>query len=108
MNVKCSEISCEHNVGFSENECMYRVDERMVEHAKSGKPMCEILRDKVLRISAGNSLMTLDEAIIHAQEVADTQKDLCVKCRQEHQQLATWLRDYRKLLLKEIKQSEWV
>jgi hypothetical protein len=41
--------------------------------------------------------MTLEEAIKHAEEVAATS---CDKCREEHEQLATWLKE-----LKEIKES---
>lgn len=41
--------------------------------------------------------MTLDEAIKHAQDVAD--KTNCKKCKEEHQQLVIWLKE-----LKEIKQ----
>lgn len=59
--------------------------------------------------------MTLDEAIRHAEEVADekereTQKlknskldwkhheaNLCSECAKEHRQLAEWLKDYKRL-----------
>ena len=41
--------------------------------------------------------MTLEEAIKHAEEVAATS---CDKCREEHEQLAVWLKE-----LKEIKGS---
>lgn len=36
--------------------------------------------------------MTLDEAIIHAEEVANTQCDDCAK---EHKQLAEWLKELK-------------
>lgn len=58
--------------------------------------------------------MTLDEAIAHCNEVAETQewmsgtyddgsmgKKLCLECASEHRQLAEWLRElkaYRKIL----------
>ena len=42
--------------------------------------------------------MTLDEAIIHAEEIADSK---CDKCGQEHRQLASWLKE-----LKEYKERE--
>lgn len=64
--------------------------------------------------------MTLDEAICHAKEVAEeqlmragrcTQDDKfcdkysnCIKCAEEHRQLAEWLRDYKRLL----EQTEWI
>lgn len=35
--------------------------------------------------------LTIDQAIAHAQEVAETRTDLCDECRQEHEQLAKWL-----------------
>lgn len=53
--------------------------------------------------------MTLDEAIKHAEEVAENQETLCKisvseharsvnkKCANEHWQLAEWLKDYKKL-----------
>ena len=43
--------------------------------------------------------MTLDEAIQHAQEVADSGCDQCTK---DHQQLADWLRE-----LKELRKVGW-
>lgn len=55
--------------------------------------------------------MTLDEAIIHAREVASEQKrrsgtcvqndsecdkfSTCLKCAEEHDQIAEWLEDYK-------------
>ena len=41
--------------------------------------------------------MTIDEAIAHAKETADTRIDLCDKCREEHRQLAEWLTELREL-----------
>lgn len=41
--------------------------------------------------------MTIDEAIAHAQETADTRNDLCDKCREEHRQLAEWLKELKLL-----------
>lgn len=57
--------------------------------------------------------MTLDEAIIHAKELATEQKrrsglcvstddecdkfSKCIKCAEEHEQLAKWLEDYKRL-----------
>ena len=42
--------------------------------------------------------MTLEEAIKHAEEVANT---ACNKCAEEHRQLAEWLRE-----LKQIKEKQ--
>lgn len=64
--------------------------------------------------------MTLDEAINHAEEVAEENRNIdeeelgliycddtecienhkkrCFKCADEHEQLAEWLRDYKRLL----------
>lgn len=44
--------------------------------------------------------MTLDEAIIHCEEVADRcdVTDGNIKCANEHRQLAGWLKDYKRLL----------
>ena len=55
--------------------------------------------------------MTLDEAIKHAREVAEDKRadadwkfrhgrlnaDDCISCAEEHEQLADWLEDYKKL-----------
>lgn len=40
--------------------------------------------------------MTLDEAIIHAEETYKKLKDNCPGCANEHKQLAEWLSDYKK------------
>ena len=57
--------------------------------------------------------MTIDEAIAHAREVANEQKrrsgicvqnnsecdkfSACLKCSEEHEQLAEWLEDYKRI-----------
>ena len=53
--------------------------------------------------------MTLDEAIVHAREVAEEQRKACdlawvwdnpdniKKCAEEHEQLAEWLEDYKQI-----------
>ena len=46
--------------------------------------------------------MTLEEAIQHAQEVADSRDDLCEECRDEHRQLANWLSELKMLRQKKI------
>ncbi len=50
-------------------------------------------------------LMTLEEAIQHAEEVACSleEKDHCDKCAAEHRQLAEWLTELKKLKEKENK-----
>lgn len=69
-------------------------------------------------------MMTLDEAIKHAEEVAEEKEsevqDLeyskldwryeanqCSKCVKEHRQLAEWLKDYKRLLEQEPKIGYW-
>lgn len=39
--------------------------------------------------------MTIDEAIEHAREVAESRDDMCAECRAEHQQLADWLEELK-------------
>lgn len=50
--------------------------------------------------------MTIDEAIKHAEEVADydcyNKKQF--KCAKKHRQLAEWLKDYKRLL----EQEKWI
>lgn len=43
---------------------------------------------------ATNEPMSLDEAIVHAKEIA---ADNCTECGREHQQLAEWLTELREL-----------
>lgn len=59
-------------------------------------------------------MMTIDEAIIHAEEIAEINENIayntdsenwmdiaqCEKCAEEHRQLAEWL--------KELKQYQWI
>lgn len=40
--------------------------------------------------------MTIDEAIVHAREVAK-REDMCAECRAEHRQLAEWLEELKEL-----------
>ena len=48
--------------------------------------------------------MTLEEAIKHAEEVAATS---CDECREEHEQLATWLKELEKLKTESIVISKY-
>jgi len=48
--------------------------------------------------------MTLEEAIKHAEEVAATS---CDECREEHEQLATWLKELKKLKTESIVISKY-
>lgn len=48
--------------------------------------------------------MTLEEAIKHAEEVAATS---CDECREEHEQLATWLNELKKLKTESIVISKY-
>ena len=44
--------------------------------------------------------MTIDEAIVHAREVASRKFDdrvHCIRCAEEHEQLAEWLEDYKRI-----------
>ena len=44
--------------------------------------------------------MTIDEAIVHAREVASRKFDdrvHCIRCAEEHEQLAEWLEDYKQI-----------
>lgn len=49
MNVKCYRIGCDNNTGFTK-ECMYGVTDDLIDYVKQGKPICEDLREKVLRL----------------------------------------------------------
>ena len=44
--------------------------------------------------------MTLDEAIKHAEEVAEEKR--CEKCAKEHRQLAEWLKELKQLREQEL------
>lgn len=45
--------------------------------------------------------MTLNEAIIHAEEAYERLKDECIDCANEHKQLAEWLKDYKEIKFKQ-------
>nr|DAY40711.1 MAG TPA: hypothetical protein [Caudoviricetes sp.] len=48
--------------------------------------------------------MTIEEAIKHAEEVAATS---CDECREKHEQLATWLKELKKLKTESIVISKY-
>ena len=67
--------------------------------------------------------MTLDEAIKHAEEVAEDKernagyfydkesasyKKKCCKCAEEHRQLAEWLKELKQLREQESKTGHWI
>ena len=64
--------------------------------------------------------MTLDEAILHAEEVANANERLCEtahpamqlsdygKCAEEHRQLAEWLKELKRLKEQEPKTGHWI
>lgn len=42
-------------------------------------------------------MLSIDEAIVHAREVASVQKDKCEQCAKDHEQLAEWLEELKDL-----------
>ncbi len=67
--------------------------------------------------------MTINEAINHAEEVAQEKRyeyqecvavndiesaEECGRCGQEHEQLAEWLKDYKRLKEQEPKTGHWI
>lgn len=60
--------------------------------------------------------MTLDEAIKHAEEVAEEHTkyniyggfESCDECATDYRQLAKWLKDYERLLEQEPKMGKWI
>ena len=66
-------------------------------------------------------MMTLEEAILHCEEVAEINEDIayniendnwmaigkCQKCAEEHRQLAEWLRELKKLR-EQSKPGRWI
>lgn len=48
--------------------------------------------------------MKLDEAIRHAEEVAEEQVKRCEKCAEEHRQLTEWLKELKQLR----EQTRWI
>ena len=51
--------------------------------------------------------MTLEEAIKHAQDVAENNSGTCEECIQEHKQLAEWLEELRHLR-EQAEKFQWV
>lgn len=41
--------------------------------------------------------MTIDEAIAHARDVAEEQRERCEQCAKDHEQLAEWLEELKDL-----------
>lgn len=54
-------------------------------------------------------MLTLDEAIRHAQETADNTA-VCSSCREDHRQLAEWLRELKaiKEYTKSLQSGHWM
>jgi len=48
--------------------------------------------------------MTIDEAIKHAEEVAEEQVKRCEKCAEQHRQLEEWLKELKQLR----EQTRWI
>lgn len=49
--------------------------------------------------------MTIDEAIIHCEEVANDRAGCCEDCAKEHRQLAEWLKELRVF---ESRKGQWL
>lgn len=49
--------------------------------------------------------MTLDEAIVHAKELSESQS-VCEDCREEHKQLAEWLEELKQYKNKECEREK--
>ena len=52
--------------------------------------------------------MTLDEAIIHAEQVAELNEAECFECAEEHRQLAKWLKELKELREQKRSRGEWI
>ena len=46
MQIKCDNYNCDNNT--ITHECMFGINDKLIQYAKTEKPMCEILRRKVL------------------------------------------------------------
>lgn len=49
QNVWCDNYMCDHNICLC-NVCTISITEEVIESARSGEPMCETLRVKVLAL----------------------------------------------------------
>jgi len=56
-------------------------------------------------------MMTLDEAIKHAEEVANREREdwvYCIKCAEEHKQLVGWLKELKTYKEQKPKTGHWI
>jgi len=69
------------------------------------------INEAIKRAEEVTGRMTIDEAINHAEEVASkmlNERVQCIKCAEEHQQLAEWLKELKQLKEKEPKIGYWI
>ena len=96
------------------------------EEIELGQKYCQICGESLEGEEVSTERLSLDEAIIHAREVAekkylegflcyansgnienDKKNDECIKCAKEHEQLAEWLEELKKY--REMKdQHRWI
>lgn len=57
MIIECNSIGCDHNTGFTK-ECMFDVNQRLIEAATSNEPMCPILKERVLQMLNQTSIQS--------------------------------------------------
>lgn len=57
---------------------------------------------KMMETDEEGKMMTIDEAIKHAKEIAGNSE--CIECAEEHEQLASWLEELKELREK----SKWI
>lgn len=47
--ISCPFTNCDNNTGLDINHCMFGITSDLIKTAKSGKPMCEFLREEILK-----------------------------------------------------------
>lgn len=102
---------CYRNLGFvpgvtheKDYAMLQLFDDRCVQvEANTGRVLGR-LPDELARFgeSGPANVMTLAEAIDHARDVAARRRGLCDACGFNHEQLAIWLEDYRRMLVEGI------
>lgn len=53
-------------------------------------------------------MMEIDEAIKHAEQVAELNEAECFECAEEHRQLAKWLKELKALREQKRPRGEWI
>lgn len=108
------EVSLTINLSSYQDEVDYAYDQGV---SKEAKRICKAIKDIIQeskdKLASTTSdfyqPLTLTEAILHAENVAydydETHKDMCSDCKNQHAQLAEWLKELKEYKRKELEEK---